>query len=262
MFKTPQLIAGFLLLFSHYVLSDEFQFVDSTFCPFICDPNVAGKEGFVIDILRDALATKGHTINFIIVPYKRALSMVRSGEAHALPDIYKEDAPDLIIGKSIIRVGNNQFFVRDDSNWAYTAKDSWRDISIGVVDGYTFAHQRFDAYLAEQKRLQRSKVVFISGENTYQRLLELLITKKIDAIVDDNAFIQYELHRFSTENNLVNLPPVISAGILSKKGQHVVAFSPKHIEIAELLMEIIDPFVMDLYKTGKIEKYLSPYGID
>lgn len=89
----------------------------------------------MIEILRDALATKNHSFNFTIVPYKRTLSMVRSGQAHALPAIYKADAPGLIIGNSVIAIGNNQFFVRADSNWNYTFLNELQNITIGVVDG-------------------------------------------------------------------------------------------------------------------------------
>tara|TARA_R110000751_G_scaffold15290_7_gene49716 strand:- start:120115 stop:120882 length:768 start_codon:yes stop_codon:yes gene_type:complete len=253
-------MTALLLFFSNYVYSEEFEFVDSVFCPFICDPKVDGKEGFIIDILRDALATKNHTFNFTIVPYKRALSMVRSGKAHALPAIYFEDAPDLIVGKSVIAIGNNHFFVRPDFDWKYTSEDSWEEVSLGVIDGYTYSHQKFDQYLAKQKTIPNSKVMFISGTNTYERLLTLLTTKRVDAILDDNAYIQYQMNGFSNKTNLHPLPQVMSAGALSK-GQHVVAYSPKHLEIAETLIEIIDPFVIDLYATGKIKTYLSPYGI-
>ncbi|GAA0853979.1 transporter substrate-binding domain-containing protein [Aliiglaciecola litoralis] len=259
--KISKLIAVLSLLFNSFVYADEFQFVDSTFCPFVCDPNAEGKEGFVIEILRDALATEDHTINFTIVPYKRALSLVRNGEAHALPAIYSEDAPDLTVGKSVIGIGNNHFFVRHDSEWKYTSIDSWQHITIGVVDGYTFSHPQFDRYLAKQKNALNSKVVFISGGNNYRRLLTLLISGRVDAILDDSAYIQYELQRLHAENSLSSMPPIISVGALSK-GQHVVAYSPKHPEIAKMLMSIIDPFVIELYETGKIDVYLSRYGID
>jgi polar amino acid transport system substrate-binding protein len=260
MFKAHALFTMILLLFSKSVIADEFHFVSSTFCPFVCDPKVDAKEGFVVDILRDALASKNHTIDLTIVPYKRALNMVRSGKAHALPAIYKEDAPDLEVSQSVIAKGNNHFFVRPDSNWKYNALDNWQEMLIGVVDGYTFNHPKFDEYLAEQKKIN-SQVVFINGDKPYQRLFQLLITKKIDAILDDKAYMQYELHRananFSADSSP---PPIISAGALSK-GQLVVAYSPKHPETTKLLMQIIDPFVVELYKTGKIDKYLRPYGV-
>jgi hypothetical protein len=44
--------------------------VKPRFCLYICDPAIEGREGFVIDILRDALATNNHTMTFTIVPYK------------------------------------------------------------------------------------------------------------------------------------------------------------------------------------------------
>lgn len=57
------------------------------------------------------------------------------------------------------------------------------------------------------------------------------------------------------------MPTAISAGALSK-GEHVVAYSPKHLDKATLLMSIIDPFVIDLYATGEINKYLARYGLE
>jgi polar amino acid transport system substrate-binding protein len=262
MFKAAALTATFLFCFSSTILAEEFQFVDSTFCPFICDPVIDGREGFVIDILRDALATQNHTMNFTIVPYKRALQMVRSGEAHALPDIYKADAPDLITGDSVLRSGNNQFFVRPDVKWRYTSSGSWDQIIIGVVDGYTFAHKEFDQYLKEQKTNPHSKVVFIGGEHAYGRLIQLLFSGRIDAILDDKAFIHYALSRFNRTYSKEHAFSVISAGTLSTSGAHVVAYSPEHPEITKLLMDIIDPFVINLYQTGEIERYLAPYGIN
>lgn len=180
-----------LMLTSHNVLAEEFQFVDSVFCPFVCDPEVDGKEGFVIDILRDAMATKGHSLKFTIVPFKRALRMVRSGQAHALPAIYQADAPDLIFGNSVIAIGHNHFFVRPNFDWHYNSENNWQEISLGVVDGYTYSHKKFDQYLANQKTTPNSKVMFISGANTYERLLNLLRSKRVDVILDDKAYIQY-----------------------------------------------------------------------
>lgn len=262
MFKIVTLFKAFILLLSSNLIAENFQFVDSTFCPYICDPAIEGREGFVIDILRDALATKNHTMTFTIVPYKRALSMVRSGEAHALPDIYKADAPDLITGNAILRSGNNQFFIRNDFHWRYTSAASWNDIVIGVIDGYTFAHNEFDQYLKQQKASPDSKVVFIGGEHAYSRLIKLLSSDRIDAILDDKAFIQYALSRFNQRNTTAEAFSVISAGTLSTSGAHVVAYSPKHPKIAKLLMDIIDPFVENLYATGEINNYLAPYGIE
>ena len=104
------------------------------------------------------------------------------------------------------------FFVRADSDWKYTSPESWRDISIGVIDGYTFSHPEFDHYLAEQKKLRNKNVIFISGEQSYQRLLQLLLNKRVDAILDDKAFIQYEIGRLYGKENLISVPKVISVG--------------------------------------------------
>lgn len=103
--------------------------------------------------------------------------------------------------------------------------------------------------------------MFFNGDNIYQRLLMLLITKRVDAVLDDKAFIQYQLQGLNPVKKQSALPAIISAGSLSKE-QHVVAYSPKHLEKPQLLMEIIDPFVTDLYETGNTKEYLSRYGID
>jgi len=253
-------LAG-LLLFASTIKAQEFNFVDSVFCPLICDPIEDQREGFLIDILRDALAESGHTLNFQIVPYKRALNIVSSGEADGLPAIYRTDAPDLLVGQSTISLGRNQFFIMSDTEWRFDGQNNWDEIRIAVVRGYTFGHTEFDAYLKSAEANRSDKVTFMSGSNTYERMVKMLISGRVDAILDDSAFIYYSLFKLLKDNNAMSSDDMIITGGVISEGENVVAYSPANPEVSKLLKSIIDPFVSELYRTGRINDYVKHYGL-
>lgn len=240
--------------------SAEYFFVDSTFCPLICDPGEDGREGYVIDILRDALSEHGHTLTFSILPYRRAISMVRNGSADALPAIYHSDAPDLLVGSSVISPGSNQLFMRSDVYRDMGPLVNWSEMSLAVVDGYTFNNRALDEHLEKSRAEGSNQVTFVTGKESYERLVELLFRGRVDAIVDDSAFIYHALNKYL--NTVVDAPEVsiVNAAFISS-GENVVAYGFVNMDRSLELMSIIDPFVLELYQTGRINDYTSPYGI-
>jgi len=234
----------------------DFRFVDSTFCPLVCDSTIDGKEGYLIDILRDALATKNHTLTFEILPFLRAIMQVRAGEAHALPAIYQSDAPDLIVGETVIAPGRNVIFVRENFTGQYQGVESLSKLSIAVILGYTFGNDLIDNYISEAKKNSNHNVTFIADDKPYERLIQMLMIGRVDAIIDDSTFIYHALSNSSQfDTSLIKVIGVIS------EGENVVAYSPSLPEDSKVLLDIIDPFISDLYDSGGINKYVAPYGL-
>jgi len=234
----------------------DFRFVDSTFCPLVCDSTIDGKEGYVIDILRDALATKNHTLTFEIIPFPRAIIQVRTGEAHALPAIYHSDAPDLIVGEAVIAPGRNMLFARKDFAGQYQGVESLSKLNIGVILGYTFGNESIDNYISEAKKTRNNNVTFIAGDKPYKRLIMMLMNGSVDAIIDDSSFIYHAI----SNSNQFDASLIKMVGIIGE-GENVVAYSPSLPEDSKLLLDIIDPFINDLYDSGDINKYVTPYGL-
>lgn len=239
----------------------EVLFVDATFCPLVCNKQQTGQDGFVVDIIRDALEQSGHQLTFRTEPFQRALSLVRTGQADGLPAIYRNDAPDLLFGESIIATGRNSFFVRADNQWRYNGKQNWTELRIAIIDGYTFDHRDFDQYVANVSRFQTGEVIRISGSKPYQRMLQMLISGRIDAIVDDSVYIYYALSNLLETHTTNGEIPIKNAGLLSE-GRNVVAYSSMNPESSAELISIIDPFIRKVYQSGKINDYIKPYGLE
>lgn len=259
MIKAVYLVLVCLIPFSY---AETFRFVDSTFCPLICDPNDNGdREGFLIDIMRDALASEGHQLSFNVVLYKRALSLVENGMADGLPAVYQSDAPALLYGNSVFYPGRNQLFVRGDSDLRILRDKPWDGLRLAVVSGYTFGNSELDAFLLEQQSINSSLVTAIDGPDPYRRMLLMLEHKRIDAIIDDRAFVYYSLQRYNQEKSDGDDLVIKSIADISS-GENVIAYNPKNIARSNLLINILDPYIESLYQSGDINKYLEPYGLE
>lgn len=250
-----------LVLVPFHTQAREVLFVDAAFCPLVCNRQQTGKDGFVVDIIRDALEQSGHQLVFRTEPFQRALTLVRTGQADGLPAIYPNDAPDLLFGESVIAKGENAFFVRTDSPWRYNGTQNWTELRIAIIDGYTFNHPEFDQYVADVSKSRTGQVIRISGSNPYQRMLQMLISGRIDAILDDSVFIFYALSDLLKTHATNGELPIKNAGLLSE-GQNVVAYSPVNPESSAELIRIIDPFIRKVYQSGKINDYIKPYGLE
>jgi ABC-type amino acid transport substrate-binding protein len=160
----------------------------------------------------------------------------------------------------VVSPGVNQLFMRSDVYLGMESNINWNDLTIAVVAGYTFSNEAFDEYLDIARQTGSRKVIFVSGDNVYERLVEMLMRGRVDAIVDDSAFIYHAWHKY--RDKLVDTPEfsIVSAGVIGT-GENVVGYGLENKERSRELMAIIDPFVEALYQSGDINKFILPYGI-
>ena len=228
-----RLLTLFLSLCIHITSAEELTIVGSVFCPYVCAINDAD-HGIAVNLLTTIFQQHDIKFSYINAPFKRALEIVRHDKTSVIPGIYKTDAPDLIFPEEPLLITSNYFFKRKGFNWTDQGEDSWQDVRIGIVDGYTFGHQAFDAYMKAQR--YGSKVIHLSGDQPLFRLFKMLLTNKIDLVVDDPAFLAH----FLTEKKLPS-NAIVKAGKLNESALYS-AFSPKNpaaTEYAKLITEAL-----------------------
>lgn len=64
-------------------------------CPFNCEPDAA-RPGFMVEIAQYALGKYGHTVDYQIMPWNRAIKEVRAGKIDGVIAELKSHSPDLI----------------------------------------------------------------------------------------------------------------------------------------------------------------------
>ena len=84
---TISIMLQFLLfvatLYSTTTNADEITLAADLWCPYNCQPKEENP-GFLIEIAKYSLEKQGHTVKYHLVPWQRAIRMVRKGQYHGL----------------------------------------------------------------------------------------------------------------------------------------------------------------------------------
>lgn len=235
-------------------IAETLRFTSIDYCPFTCDPQKEdGKEGFMTDILRAALEEAGHSIEVEIYPYARALAAVKSGKFDGIVVTLKELAPELVYTDIPTAKQRIAFLAKAESNWKYTDTGSLSEVSIAIVKGYDYSDHNLNRYF--KKHANTDKVVVLHGLNTTERALKMLLSDRIDAYVDGEYSILYNLKKLGAEDKIT------VAGYTPAGVEDYTAFTPhnpKSIEYARLLTDKI----RELRRSGELNRILMNYGID
>ncbi|MFN3130839.1 substrate-binding periplasmic protein [Roseibium sp.] len=105
-------------------------------------------DGIVVRILRDAFAKMNADISIEVLPWKRSLKMVETGDADAIFTAYKtaERETFLDYSKTVLMPQVVSVWVNKDKSVAFDGSmDSLSDVSIGLVDGLSYGGTVDDA---------------------------------------------------------------------------------------------------------------------
>ncbi len=230
--------------------------VGSDWCPYICTEQgnpqkLAPNPGYLIEILQYALKDK--TIGYESPSWKRAILETRNGNYDAVIGIFKSVAPDLIYAHTPQGYSQMCFTVQKDNPWVYNGIDSLEHIRLGVIEGYYYDEGAVDQYIENHSR-DSAKIESIPGERGLIQNLEKLFSNRISGVIDDHQVVQYTLMK----NSLSNVFKY--AGCLKGIDVHI-GFSPKNPD-AGLYAQKLAQALLELRKTGQLDKILDKYGIE
>ena len=223
--------------------------VADVWCPYNCTPGDA-QPGYMIEIAQKVLGEAGHTVEYRNLPWSRAIEETRRGKFDAIVGAAPDDAPDFVYPQNALGSSTTVFAVRPGDPWRYTGIASLNGISVGVIQDYSYSEE-FDAYV--QANLKDSaKIQAASGEDALNVNLKKLDAKRINALVEDQAVLEYELKTSGRENS------VQIAGDLGETPLFI-AFSPAKPESKEYA-KLLSDGVAKLRASGELAKILAKYG--
>jgi len=127
--RIGSLLTGWLsLCFTLPALRAEtLRFATIDYCPFTCSPATeGGKEGFMTDILREALEPAGYTLQIEMLPYVRAVKSVQEGVYDGIVVVGKDYAPDLVYRMSQRRPSGRCSWSTQERNGHTRGSNHWR----------------------------------------------------------------------------------------------------------------------------------------
>jgi polar amino acid transport system substrate-binding protein len=251
---SPALLATVLLawaltaVFPNRVLAERLILAADAWCPFNCAPE-ADLPGFMIDIARAVFEESGHTVEYVVMPWKRAVDEARNGGVDGVVGALRDDAPGFIFPDNESGMARIGFYTLKDSDWTYSDRDSVGTRVFGTARGYSYGRE-IDAMIAEKVL----KVDEVGGISPLVYNLCKLREGRIDAVVAERSALESETLR-------LNITDEIRYAGSPEEGEPVyIAFAPgkpRSGEYARMLSRGMDA----LRKSGRLEAILKRYGV-
>lgn len=200
--------------------------------------------GFHIDLIHMAAAELNINIEFVSLPWKRALATVEKGEVDAISyTIFTPERTSYLIYEAgnAISIGSTRFAYLKGNNFDYDGTlESVKDRKIGVIRGYSYG-----------KKFERNKLTNLVNVNSEEQLLLMLLEKRVDLILVNIDHLKYKY------SHLAEFSEVTSMDVASDSYDIYLAFSKKraHEELAKRFAKVISR----IRQSEKYQKIVQSY---
>lgn len=245
-------IATALLFVVSAAMADTVTIAGDEWCPFNCEPE-SDRPGYMIEVAKIALAKAGHTVEYRVLPWARAVKEARAGHIAGIVGAYIDDAPDFVFPERELGRGVESVFVRKSSTFVFKNFQSLQDVSIGVVNGYAYGSAELNAHI-KQFGNNPDKVQFVYDEKAQERNLTKLEAGRMEVVVENSAVFWHTASRLKLTDKFKEI------GRLGEPKNTYIAFSSADANsraYAKALSDGVDV----LRKSGDLNKILQKYGL-
>lgn len=219
-------------------------------CPINCAPN-ASEPGIGVELAHKIFEPLGYKINYIVMPWSRALEEVRAGHIDAAVGTNKQDDPTLLFPQQPICPMTDNFYVKADSKLRFKNVDSLKGLSVGVIVDYGYS-KPVQAYIERHKK-DNGAIQFVGGDDALQQNIRKLLAGHIDVVIESKAVMNYTLKHLGISDQVKSIGSI-------PQGNVYLAFSPALAESKKHLQEYDKGFAR-LKAAGKIRKLYQRYDI-
>lgn len=241
-----------VLLFTAQAIATEITIAGDNWCPINCGEDDV-KQGFMIDVAKKALAHSDIKVNYIEVPWTRAVGLTRKGEIDAVVGAFKGDAPGFIFPKRpLLMISPNSLFAKNDT-WQFQGLASFNKVTLGTIKGYDYGEQ-LNAYINSLAATDSNQLVQLYGNNAVERSIQFLLRDRINVFVESAPVFWYHA------NNLGVSDKVKEIGSVSKPEACFIAFSPSKGNSQELANKL-DIGIKLLLRDKQLKVIARKYGL-
>ncbi len=247
---------GFLGLGAHSQLAAAEELVfgfHGTQCPIVCDPEIDGQNGYILDILREIGHASGVKISLKTLPKTRLVRELQAGRVDFLllppSAIEKND----LLGTSLPVVNYAIGILRRrDFSFEFKGVESLKEVVWGVVSGERWR----PAYQRHIEANRNKSVVEVFGARPFERLIKMATRNRVDVVI--GLYDMLERKRLASAS-----PDKLTVERTMVFGEHVpifLAFSPADHR-AQSRANVFSAGIRRLERSGRLEKILASYGV-
>jgi polar amino acid transport system substrate-binding protein len=171
-------------------------------------------EGISKSIIEKAYAYSGMDVQFVIVPYARALNMAQAGEVDGAFNVTKQGSTEakFHFGEEPLLRVSASFYYSPSSKLNYkSVSEIPEGTKIATILGYEYG----DSYTQNQARFTESRVA------TQQQIVKLLLSGRVDMAIMFDEVASYTIDEMGFEQS------VLRKGALNHTSEIYVAFNKK-----------------------------------
>ena len=221
-------------------------------CPYNCQPN-SPHPGYMIEIAERAFAHYGIRIEYRTLPWSRTLVDVRAGRIDGAVGATATDSAEtrgLVWGQEVLGQSHHVFAVRAGRPPITNLADLATRSLVAIAD-YSY-DDAIDAHI-EAHRAMPERVMLLSGDDVTKRLIRLVLSGRVDALIETRAVLDWELRQIDVGEGLTlsgygePVPLTIAFTSADPRGQRYAA--------------ILDEGVRRMRASGEFGRILARYGV-
>ncbi|KPQ04843.1 MAG: ABC-type uptake system substrate-binding component [Idiomarinaceae bacterium HL-53] len=235
------------LMASGTVLADTITIRSDEWYPMNGAPG-ADKPGFMIELAQRIFSEAGHTVDYQLMPWERAVDSVRAGTFDCVVGAYVEDAPDFVFPEQAWGVDSTGFFVRDSSSWQYDGLDSLSSQSVAVINGYSYGEE-LDAMIASNA----GNFQGLGGNDALEKNIKKLEAGRVDVVIESPSVMLAKM-------NELGVSGIKSAGLLGEPTPMYIACSPAKSSSQDYV-QLVNEGTERLRASGELAAIMARYGM-
>ena len=223
-------------------------------CPYACDPEADGREGYMVDMAREIFEGLGFKVEYRVVNFATLKRMAKDGSATAVPGVATTMDGAIVLPAMAQGNSANAVALHDMTGFTYSKPQDFEHFRLGVIKDYNYGG-------AVQEYVQKNignpdRIIVLSGFG-YSHLaqgLRMLAAGRLDMLMDDYNVLRWQVRRLGMQQQLTTMS-------LKDDADLFIGFSendPRSHELARIMAES----TRRLQQNGKLAIIMRKYGLE
>ena len=223
-------------------------------CPYACDPDADGREGYMVDLTREIFEGLGFKVEYRVVNFAMMKRMAKDGSATALPGLASDMDGAVLLPALAQGNSANAIAMSRATSFIYGKPQDFERFRLGVIKDYDYggALQEY----VDQNIQNPDRILVLSGFG-YSHLvqgLRMLSAGRIDMLLDDHNVLRWQVRRLGMDHQLVALSLKDDADLFVGFSQN----DPRSPELARIMAE----GTRRLRENGRLAGIMRNYGLE
>lgn len=242
-------ITLFTMLVTLPVRADTVSICADHWYPFNGDPS-SDRPGYMIEIARHAFATTGHTMDYRIGQWDRAVEDAVAGRIDCIVGASEDESEGLLLTEQPLGMDVDVVITPAESSWQYVGPQSLRSLRFAVMPGYEYGED-LDAYIASKP----TNLFLMRGHDGLGRAIKMMDAGRLDAYIDSRTVF---LSRVQADRRAGDFR--IGGEVDEKFPLYIACSAAK--PSSRMHIKALDRAIVSLRASGELARILGRYGLD